>query len=36
MVTWWSSPIDRVSMNSLAPGTFDARGIAPVGYSSTA
>ncbi|MCW2933958.1 MAG: hypothetical protein JWM19_4920 [Actinomycetia bacterium] len=33
MVTWWSSPIDRVSMNSLAPATFDARGITPVGYA---
>ena len=32
MVTWWSSPLDRVNMNIF--GTFDQRDIVPVGYAA--
>ncbi len=34
MVTWWSSPVDRVSMNVF--GSFDQRGIVPIGYAAFA
>jgi hypothetical protein len=34
MVTWWSSPIDRVNMNLYS--TFDQRGIVAVGYAAFA
>jgi ABC-type transport system involved in multi-copper enzyme maturation permease subunit len=34
MVTWWSSPIDRVTMNLYS--TFDQRGIVAVGYAAFA
>jgi hypothetical protein len=34
MVTWWSSPIDRVSMDPFA--TFDQRDIVPVAYAAFA
>jgi hypothetical protein len=34
MVTWWSSPIDRATMNLY--GTFDQRGVVPVGYAAFA
>jgi hypothetical protein len=34
MVTWWSSPIDRVTMNLY--GTFDQRGIVSIGYAAFA
>ena len=34
MVTWWSSPVDRVNMNVF--GTFDQRGIVPIGYTAFA
>jgi ABC-type transport system involved in multi-copper enzyme maturation permease subunit len=36
MVTWWSSPLDRISNNLLDPGVFGQRGIAPVGYAAFA
>jgi hypothetical protein len=32
MITWWSSPIDRVNMDRFRPGVFDARGIVAIGY----
>jgi hypothetical protein len=32
MVTWWSSPIDRVNMNQFT-SVFDQRGIVPIGYT---
>jgi hypothetical protein len=34
MVTWWSSPIDRVNMNAF--GVFDQRDIVPLGYATFA
>jgi hypothetical protein len=34
MVTWWSSPIDRVTMNLYS--TFDQRGIVAIGYAAFA
>jgi hypothetical protein len=34
MVTWWSSPIDRVNLNVW--GTFDQRDIVPIGYAAFA
>jgi hypothetical protein len=34
MVTWWSSPIQKVTMNRVAPGFIHASGIAPVGYAA--
>jgi ABC-2 family transporter protein len=36
MVTWWSSPIDKVEMNRFTPGVFDERGIAVIGYAAFA
>jgi ABC-type transport system involved in multi-copper enzyme maturation permease subunit len=36
MVTWWSSPFDRVGVNRLDPSLFGQRGIAPVGYAAFA
>jgi hypothetical protein len=36
MVTWWSSPLDRVGPGLLDPGVFAERGIAPVGYAAFA
>jgi ABC-type transport system involved in multi-copper enzyme maturation permease subunit len=35
MVTWWSSPIDRVNMNQFT-SVFDQRGVVPVGYAAFA
>jgi hypothetical protein len=32
MVTWWSSPIDRVNMNVFT--SFDQRDIVPIGYAA--
>jgi hypothetical protein len=32
MVTWWSSPIDRVNMNQFT-SVFDQRGVVPIGYT---
>ena len=34
MVTWWSSPLDRVNMNVF--GTFDQRDLVAVGYAAFA
>ncbi len=34
MVTWWSSPIDRVNLNVFS--NFDQRDIAPIGYAAFA
>jgi hypothetical protein len=36
MVTWWSSPIDRVEMNRFTNALFGERAIAPVGYAAFA
>ncbi len=44
MVTWWFSPITKVSMtgasplsvNRFTPGVFDARNIVPIGYAAFA
>jgi hypothetical protein len=36
MVTWWSSPLDRASLNRLDPAVFGQRGIVPVGYAAFA
>jgi hypothetical protein len=33
---WWSSPVERVSMARMTPGTFGATGIVPVGYAAFA
>jgi hypothetical protein len=30
---WWTSPVERVSMLRMTPGTFGATGIVPVGYA---
>jgi hypothetical protein len=35
MVTWWSSPLDRVGMDRLG-ASFSDRGIVPVGYAAFA
>ena len=35
MVTWWSSPVDRVNMNQFT-SVFDQRGIVPIGYAAFA
>jgi len=34
MITWWSSPIDRVNADPF--GLFDERGIVPLGYAAFA
>jgi hypothetical protein len=36
MVTWWSSPIDRVNLNRFGSGMFGERGITPIGYAAFA
>jgi hypothetical protein len=36
MVTWWSSPIQKVEMDRLAPLEFGTSGIAPIGYAAFA
>jgi hypothetical protein len=36
MVTWWSSPFDRVNMNRFTPALFGERGLTPVGYAAFA
>jgi ABC-2 family transporter protein len=36
MVTWWSSPFDRIGAGWLDPSIFSQRGIAPVGYAAFA
>jgi hypothetical protein len=35
MMTWWSSPIDRVNGNGFT-SVFDQRGIVPIGYAAFA
>jgi hypothetical protein len=35
LVTWWSSPIDRVNMNQFT-SVFDQRGVVPIGYAAFA
>jgi hypothetical protein len=35
MVTWWSSPFDRVNMNQFT-SVFDQRGVVPIGYGAFA
>ena len=34
IVTWWASPMDRAGMNQF--GSFDERGIVPLGYAAFA
>jgi hypothetical protein len=36
MVTWWSSPIDHMSMNRFGSGQFGERNITPIGYAAFA
>jgi len=36
MVTWWSGPIDRVTMDRFGTGMFGERGLVPVGYAAFA
>ena len=33
MLTWWSSPLDRVNANRITPPVFDQRGIDPIGWA---
>jgi hypothetical protein len=33
MLTWWASPLDRVSANRITPPVFDQRGISPIGWA---
>lgn len=33
MTTWWFSPLDAFSSNSLTPSTFDRRDLVPVAYA---
>ena len=33
MLTWWSSPLDRVNANRITPPVFDMRGIDPIGWA---
>jgi hypothetical protein len=33
---WWSSPVERVNIQRMTPGTFGATGIVPVGYAAFA
>jgi hypothetical protein len=36
MVTWWSSPFDRIAGNAFSPALFDRRDIVPGGYAAFA
>ncbi len=36
MVTWWSSPLDKVHMDRLSAGAFGQRGIVPIAYAAFA
>lgn len=36
MITWWESPIDRVTADQFRAGLFDERGIVAVGYAAFA
>ncbi len=33
MVTWWSSPLDKVNQNRFSPGSFALHGFVPGGYA---
>jgi hypothetical protein len=33
MLTWWSSPLDRVNANRITPPVFDQRWIDPIGWA---
>ncbi|PZS18064.1 MAG: hypothetical protein DLM57_07020 [Pseudonocardiales bacterium] len=34
MVTWWFSPLDKVSKSRFAPSVFQVRDIVPIGYAA--
>ena len=36
MVTWWSTPLDRVQLNRFRPDIFSERGIVAFGYAALA
>jgi hypothetical protein len=36
MVTWWSSPFDRIADNAFSPSYFDRRDLVPIGYAAFA
>jgi hypothetical protein len=36
MVSWWFSPVDKVTLNRFTPGMFDQRGIVAIGYAAFA
>ncbi len=36
LATWWTGPIDRVSLHRITPDVYGARGIVPVGYAAFA
>ena len=36
LVTWWSSPFDKLQANRFSPGWFDQRGLVPIGYAAFA
>jgi hypothetical protein len=36
MVTWWSSPFDRVNGTPFSPAYFDRRDLVPIGYAAFA
>lgn len=35
-VAWWSSPLQRVSIDRMGPGVFGGSGVVPVGYAAFA
>lgn len=36
LVSWWASPLDRISQNRFIPLLFDARGVVPLAYAAFA
>jgi hypothetical protein len=36
MVTWWSSPLDRLTDSPFSPSFFDRRDLVPIGYAAFA
>lgn len=36
LVTWWASPLDRISLDRFTPLLFGGRAIAPLGYAAFA
>jgi hypothetical protein len=36
MVTWWSSPFDRLTDSPFSPSSFDRRDLVPIGYAAFA